>query len=121
MVEGAIRAAMRGMWTDICTVYEYHAVLKDNKTTVHEEVPIITNEPCRLSFTKLLHANQTETAAKTSQIVKLFIDEELKIKAGCKIVVKRRNTEFIFGYSGEAGIYDDHQEIVLIPWEGWVV
>ena len=117
MVDNAIRAAMRSMWTDICTVYEYQPVLNANKTTTHEEIPVICDEPCRLSFSKLLHANQTETAATTPQIVKLFIDENLKIKAGCKIVVKRRNTEFVYGYSGEAGIFDHHQEIVLIPWE----
>ena len=121
MVENAIRSAMRSMWTDICTVYEYHPVLNDNKTTTHEEIPVIINEPCRLSFSKLVQANQTDTAAATPQIVKLFLDENLKIKAGCKIVVKRSDNEFIYGYSGEAGIFDDHQEIVLIPWEGWAV
>ena len=121
MVENAVRAAMRSMWNDTCTVYEHQPQKNDNKTTTHTEKPIITDEPCRLSFSKLLHANQTETAAKTPQIVKLFIDENLEIKTGCKIVVKRRNTEFVYGYSGEAGIFDHHQEIVLIPWEGWAV
>jgi len=121
MVEDAIRSAMRSMWNDTCTVYEYQPVLHPNKTTTHEETTIISDEPCRLSFTKLLSASQTETAAQTPQIVKLFLDENLEIKTGCKIVVVRRDKEFVFGYSGEAGIFDHHQEISLIPWEGWAV
>jgi len=113
------RAALRRMWNDTCTVYEYQPIKQPNMTTVHEEAAVITDEPCRLSFTKLLSTNQTITAAQTPQIVKLFLDENLEIKAGCKIVVMRRDKEFIFGYSGEAGIFDHHQEIVLKPWEGW--
>ena len=121
MVEDAIRAAMRSMWNDTCTVYEYQPVVQENKSTVHEEAAVISDAPCRLSFSKLQQTNQTETAARTPQIVKLFIDETLEIKAGSKIVILCRGREFIFGYSGEAGVFDHHQEIVLIPFEGWAV
>ena len=116
-----IRAAMRGMWNDACTVYEYLPIVKPNKSTIHEEIVVLRDEPCKLSFSKLTHANQTETAAATPQIAKLFLDEALTIKAGSKIAVKRGNIEFVYGYSGEAGIFDEHQEIVLLPWEGWAV
>ena len=121
MVDNAIRDAMRSMWTDICTVYEYQPVPLENKTTVHEEVAIITNEPCRLSFSKLQPANQTDTAAKTPQVIKLFLDETLEVNAGSKIVVVRNGKELVFGYSGEAGIFDHHQEISLLLWEGWAI
>lgn len=117
----SVRAALRSMWTDTCTVYNYEPVQKTNKSTVHEPVAVIIDEPCRLSFSRLAQANQTDTAAATPQVVKLFLDEDLEIKAGSKIVVKRRQIEFTYGYSGETGIFDDHQEIVLIPWEGWAV
>ena len=115
------RSALRRMWKDTCTVYEYQAVLQENKSTVHEEVAIISDEACKLSFTYLRSTNQTDTAAKTPQIVKLFLDETLEIKAGSKIVVKRCNQLFEYGHSGEAGIFEHHQEIVLIPFEGWAV
>jgi len=115
------KAALRRMWKDTYTVYEYQPILQENKSTVHEKVAIISDEPCKLSFSSLKQVNQTDTAAKTPQIVKLFLDETLEIKAGSKIVVKRRNQLFEYGYSGEAGIFDHHQEIVLIPWEGWAV
>jgi len=115
----AIRAALRSMWNDTCIVYEYKPVQKANKTTVHEEVAVITKEPCRLSFSRLTQTNQTDTAAKAPQIVKLFLDETLEIKAGSKIVIACRGREFTFGYGGEPGIFDNHQEVVLIPWEGW--
>ena len=116
-----IRAAMRSMWEDTCTVYEYQPVQKENKSTIHEEIAVISNEPCKLSFSRLSEVKQTETAAAIVQTVKLFLDENLEIKAGSKIVVTRRDKEFIYGYSGEAGIFDNHQEIVLKPWEGWAM
>ena len=119
MVE-QIRAALRSMWTDTCTVYENKPILNPNKTTTHKEVAVIVDEPCRLSFSSLSHAIQTETAAQTPQMVKLFIDENLKIKAGSTIVVKRRNKEFAYAHSGGAGIFHNHQEIVLIPKKGGV-
>ncbi|MCL2357104.1 MAG: hypothetical protein FWC70_08110 [Defluviitaleaceae bacterium] len=115
------RKALRRMWKDTCTVYEYQPVLQSNMSTVHEEVAVISDEPCKLSFASLQSANQTDTAAKTPQTVKLFLDETLEIKAGCKIVVKRRDQVFEYGYSGEAGVFEHHREIVLIPFEGWAV
>jgi len=121
MVEDTIRAAMRSMWNDTCAVYEYQPVKLENKSTVHDEVAMITDEPCKLSFSSLSSVSQTDTAAAIVQTVKLFLDENLTIKAGSKIVVNRRNQLFVYAYSGEAGIFDNHQEIVLIPWEGWAV
>jgi len=115
------RAALRRMWNDTCAVYEYQPVKLENKSTVHDEIAVISGEPCRLSFSKLQQTNQTETAAKAPQTVKLFLDELLDVKAGSKIVIQCRGREFVFGYSGEAGVFDHHQEIVLIPWEGWAV
>ena len=116
-----VRTAMRSMWDDTCTVYEYHPIRKPNGSTVHEEVPVFVDEPCRLSFSRLTEAKQTDTAAEIVQIVKLFLDENVGVKTGSKIVIKCRGREFVYGYSGESGVFDDHQEIVLIPWKGWAV
>jgi len=113
--------AVRSMWNDTCTVYEYRPILKENKTTVHEEIAVTEETSCRLSFSKLHHANQTDTAAKRPQTVKLFLDESVEINAGSKIVVSRGGRKFVFGYSGEAGVFDHHQEIILVPWEGWAM
>jgi len=113
------RAALRRMWGDTCTVYEYKPVLKKNKSTVHTPAPVIVDAPCKLSFSSLSAVNQTDTAAAIVQTVKLFLDETLEIKAGSKIVVKRNGKEFVYAYGGEAGIFEHHQEIVLKPWEGW--
>ena len=90
-----IRTAMRSMWEHTCTVYEYKPVVLPNKSTIHEEVPAIEDVSCRLSFSTLTQANQTETAAKTPQTVKLFLDETLEVKAGSKIVINCRGREFV--------------------------
>jgi len=113
------RAVLRRMWKDTCTIYGYRPVLQANKSTIHEEITVITDEPCKLSFSRLSEVKQTDTAAAVVQVVKLFLDESLKIEAGSKIAVKRGGNKFVYACSGEAGIFEHHQEIVLIPWERW--
>lgn len=115
----AVRNALRMLWKDTCTVYEYSPVKQANKTTIHEEIAVIVDELCKLSFSRLTTVNQTDTNAEVVQIVKLFIDESLNIKAGSKIVIQHGGRLFIYGYSGESGVFSNHQEIVLKPWNGW--
>ena len=114
-----IKTALRTLWLDMCTIYEYQPVKRENRPTIHEEVAIIVDEPCKLSFAGLSSVNQTDAGAEIVQTAKLFIDEELNIKAGSKIVIKRKDKEFIYGCSGEAGIFTNHQEIALKSWKGW--
>ena len=118
MVE-QLKSALRTLWTDTCTAYEYKPIKKENGATIHEEVEVISDEPCKLSFSKLEQTNQSDTGAIVSQTVKLFIDENLEIKPGSKILIRRKGKEFVYSSSGECGIFSNHQEIVLMSWKGW--
>ena len=54
--------------------------------------------------------------------MKLFISPDVETPAGCKIVVKRFNNlerEFTYSKSGEAGVFTNHQEIMLEPFKGY--
>lgn len=114
-----IRARMRSRWKDKCTIYGYQGVLNANMSTTHEEIIVLKDEPCRLSFSKSSPANQTDTVAETPQTVKLFICETLDIKPGSKMVITRRNGKvYTFAHSGEVAVYDYNQEIVLTPLRG---
>ena len=113
------RGALRKLWLDACTVYEYQPVVKGNGGTVHEEAAVLVDEPCKLSFSRLAPVNQTDTAASVTQVVKLFLDETLEIKVGAKIVVNRQGKAFIYAHGGKTGVFTHHQEVVLEPWEGW--
>ena len=118
----AQRKALERMWKDRCTILCQKKVTNpDTKLTDFEEVPLLEDVPCKLSFEKLTSTDGDNVAAKF-QNVKLFLSPDIQIPAGCKIIVNRFNEvqrEFIFSHSGEAGVFTHHQEIYLELWKGW--
>lgn len=83
------------------TVTESQKV-KDEKTklTSTEEVIVLEDEPCRLSYSNVSTTDQTESVAKTSQIIKLFMSPETKIKPGAKITVTQAGVTETYECSG---------------------
>lgn len=118
----AQRKALERLWKDRCTVYKREKV-KDptTKLTDFEEKPLFQDQPCKLSF-ETLNSSSGDPVAVVSQTVKLFLSPDLEIPAGCKIVVTRFNDlerKFTYSKSGEAGVFTNHQEIQLVPFEGY--
>lgn len=68
-----------------CTVME-HQKLKDPKTriTTEKDVVVLEDEPCRLSYSSVSAVDQTESAAKTAQVTKLFFISGRADQAGSK-------------------------------------
>jgi len=116
MVTGHV---LQRLWKDKLTVTEYQKVVKPNKSTGFEEVIVLEDQPCKLSFSTLQAVNQGDTEAQTVQVVKLFLSNDLKIKPGSKIMVQRKDDLFEFSQSGLPAVFSNHQEIVLVPFEGW--
>lgn len=112
-----INAALQVLWKDTCTIMEYQAYTTDNQSTQHREVVVLEHQPCKLSFQTLQPVNQTETVGHLVQTVKLFLDNNINMKAGSKIIINRSGKVFVFKHSGEAGIFTHHQEIMLVPYE----
>lgn len=118
----AQRKALERLWKDRCTVYKREKV-KDptTKLTDFEEKPLFQDQPCKLSF-ETLNSSSGDPVAVVSQTVKLFLSPDLEIPAGCKIVLTRFNDlerKFTYSKSGEAGVFTNHQEIQLVPFEGY--
>ena len=44
------RKAIESLYTGKCTIYEYKKIKKANKSTGFEEVAVLTDQACRLSF-----------------------------------------------------------------------
>lgn len=116
----AARRAQESMYEGLCTIMEYHDV-RDEKTKLshEEEVTIVENQPCKLSFEKLNAVVQTDTASAKSQIIKLFLAPEVQVKAGSKIIVTQNGMTEEYSSSGQAAIYSTHQEIILELFRGW--
>lgn len=113
---------LKKLWRDRCTIFVRQKV-KDptTKLTNFIEVPVINEEPCKLSIESVSAASGGHVAT-VSQSVKLFLAPELEIPAGSKIVVTRQAPvprEFTYAQSGTPGLFTNHQEIALVPWRGY--
>lgn len=114
------RAAVEQTYEGLCTIIEYRDVVNEkNKLSKEEEVIVIKDQPCKLSFEKLEAVVQTETAAKISQGIKLFLAPEICINSGSKIVVTQNGITDEYAASGKPAVYCTHQEIVLKLMREW--
>ena len=144
MVNKAVQKALAALWTDRVTVYQNQKVTDPvTHITDFQEVPILEDQPCKLSF-ETLAAAEGDPAAAVSQAVKLFLSPDVTVPAGCRVVVTRsirsncprqfgqslsnspedcltNETERVLTYtsSGLAGMFHNHQEISLVPEGRW--
>ena len=117
----AARKALERMYQGRATVIEYQKIKDEWGMTNFQEVTVLEDQPCKLSF-ETLTSSTGDPVATVSQSVKLFISPDVEIPAGCKIVVTRFNDlerTFTYSRSGEPGIFTNHQEIMLEPFKGY--
>lgn len=113
------KKALMSLWKDLFSVTEYHEKVKPNGSTGFEEVTVLENQPCKLSYSTLKSTGQNDVDAHIVQTTKLFLDSATHIKAGSKITVQHNGRTLEYSQSGEPGLYTLHQEIVLVPFGGW--
>ena len=106
------------LWTGKCTIYEFQ-----DKTdpityqTTQEEVPVLVDEPCRLSYNHEQATDIQSGAAVVSQSITLFIRPDLVIKPGSVIEITQNNVTERYKGSGQPAVYSNHQEIILQLYE----
>lgn len=122
MVNKAVQTVLERLWKDRCSIFIREEVTDPvTHLTDSEEKPLLQDQPCKLSFETLTSTNGDEVAI-AQQVVKLFLSPDVKVPAGCKIVVTRPNDmerTFTYARSGEPGVFSNHQEIMLEPFRGW--
>lgn len=102
------------LWTGKCTIFEYENITDpDTFQTVQKEIPILQDEPCRLSYNHEQATNIRSGAAVVSQSITLFIRKDLVIKPGSVIEVTQNGVTEKYKGSGQPAVYSNHQEIVL--------
>lgn len=110
----AHRKAIECTYEHTCTIKIFKPI-KDpvSKQTKNQEVILLESQPCRLSYSSVKSANQSESNATVQQVIKLFIAPEIEIKEGSKILITHEGRTTEFKHSGKPAIYFSHQEIVL--------
>lgn len=102
------------LWTGRATVYEYQDKVNPNThQTTQEEVPVLVDEPCRMSYNYEQSTNIQSGAAVVSQSIRLFIRPDIVIKPGSVIEITQHGVTQKYKGSGSPAVYCNHQEILL--------
>lgn len=110
----AARKAIEATYFGTLIVTEMQQVTDErSKLTKDEEVVVLENQPCKLSFETLKAAVQTDSAATITQVTKLFVSPDISIRVGSKITVSQDNVTTDYTCSGVPAVYPTHQEIIL--------
>lgn len=116
----AARKAMEDTYSGVLTVTERRKVRNEQtKLTSVEDVVVLLNQPCKLSFESVVPVQQSETAAAVSQTVKLFLAPDVMISPGSKLTITQNGVTGDYTRSGVAAVYPTHQEIMLELFERW--
>ena len=106
------------LWTGRCTIYEFEDVTNpETFQTTQREVPVLIDEPCRLSYNHEQATNIRSGAAVVSQSITLFIRPDLVIKPGSVIEITQHGVTEKYKGSGKPAVYCNHQEIILQVYE----
>ena len=113
-----VKNPLATLWVGRCTIYEFEDVT-DPVTfqTTQKEVPVLIDEPCRLSYNFEQATNIRSGAAVVSQSITLFIRPDLVIKPGSVIEITQNNVTEKYKGSGKPAIYSNHQQIILQLYE----
>ena len=108
------RKAIENLYGDTCTVTERKKI-KDpvTKLTKTEDVEVLKNQPCKLSFSSIKATEEKSNVATVSQVVKLFISPDVSISPGSKIAVTHLGKVTEYASSGQEANFSTHKEIVL--------
>lgn len=116
----SVKQALQKLYIGQCDVFEYTQA-KDlvSKITGHQEAKVHTAKPCRLSFSSSPAVAESSGANIPKQVIKLFMDSEVAIKSGSKIVVTQNGKTTAYKNTGEPAMHTNHQELTLELFERW--
>lgn len=108
------RKAIESRYKGRCTILEKKKVKDETtKATALRDIAVLSDQPCRLSYSSSGTANQTDTVSNIEQAIKLFIAPEIKIVPGSKLRITQNEVTIDYISSGVPAIYETHQEVCL--------
>ena len=106
--------AIESRYKGFCDILEKRKVKDEiTKATVLKDIAVLSNQPCRLSYSSSGTANQTDTVSNIEQTIKLFITPEIKVAPGSKLRITQNGVTTDYISSGVPAVYETHQEVSL--------
>ena len=105
MMSEIVRHYIESLYEGSCNVVEYQKV-KDpiTKKTDFQEVVVLENQPCKLSYGSN-KSTGSENVSSKEETIKLFLAPEVDIKAGSKIIVTQRGRTVEYSNSSVPAIF----------------
>lgn len=119
-----VKEDIEKFYCDSCNIYEYEEYTEGN-VTKHREVLKYSNLKCRISystgylFNRLSSGQKTIDGFKLNQSIKLFLPNNIEVKAGSKIEITHQNQTITFINSLISSVYKHHTEILLDNSKEW--
>lgn len=111
------------LWIGRANIYEYRETI-DTETfqSKHELVPVVTDEPCRLSYGQAAYSRASTVDVNDgvpyiTQTITLFLRPDLVVKEGSVIEVTQHNGTTKYKRASKPAIHSQHQEILLELYE----
>lgn len=106
------------LWIGRATISEYREV-QDPITwqSRHDLVPVVVDEPCRLSHRQETTVGVVSGAPYVAQAIVLFIRPDLVIKEGSVIEITQHGVTTKYKRASKPAIYTNHQEVALDLYE----
>ena len=113
-----LKNPLSALWIGKATIYEHQEVTDPNTyQTSFQDVAVVTDEPCRVSYRQEPTTSVATGAAQLSQIIMLFIRPDIDIKAGSIIEVTQHGRTLKYKRSSKPAVYTNHQEVALELYE----
>lgn len=80
---------------------------------------VVTDQPCRLSYSSNFSADKGERASGKEQVIRVFLAPEVEVHPGSRITITQNGRTGVYAQSGQPAVYATHQEIILKLWEDW--
>lgn len=113
------KKSIESLYDGTCTISEYSKVKRENKSIGFEEVVVLENQPCRMSFKSVNSINQTDTVGVVSQSITVYMSPDILVKPGSKMSITQNGVTCEYKSSGKSAVYSTHQEIPLELFKGW--
>lgn len=114
-----VRKHIESTYIGTCDIWEKAKVKQPNGSTGFEPIQVEEDIPCRISFKSVNSTGTSNNAQAIQTVVTLFINPDLVIKPGSKLIVTQNGRTQEYGYSGEPALYGSHQEFILNSFGGY--
>lgn len=108
-----VRKAIERLYDGVATIVMQSQTIDTSTGRVKSQDTTVTGVACRISYKRVNPADAGGGITAAAQIVTMFTNPDIVIKAGSDITVDQRGRMLQFRAAGVPAVYASHQEVPL--------